>query len=325
MNLQDLERITYRRLGKPNPTSPDSEVQTRIRQFLNERHRRLLRMFPQLRDDVLTFASVSGTPRYALPEQGVARVNRIWETTNDRTLEMWSLSRLRAEDPDPQSSTPWAWVPLSYTQVHTQPSDASEVFAKSTSASDTTQTIYVEGIITGGYRRTASVTLTGATAVTLASAITNFIQIDKCYLSAAAVGIVTLHEDSGSGTELSRIAIGDTYAKFLSFLLYPTPSGAVTYTCDITRAVGDMSNATDEPLLPVDFHDLLAVGARLDEYEKADDSRRKIAEVEWDEGVKELTSWIVAHPDYSPSLGGGSPGISRLGAWYPADQSGARF
>lgn len=318
MTLQELERITYRRLGKGNPTSPDSETQTRIRQFINERHRKLLRKFPHLRDDVMTFASVNATQRYALPEHGVARINRIWETTNDRRLDMKSLTWLRTQDPDPQSSTPWAWVPLSYTQVATQPSDASEVFVDSTAGD--TGTCFVEGIIAGGYRRTASVTMTGTTAVSLSTTITNWIQIDKFYLSAAAVGIVTLHEDVSGGTELSRIAIGDTYAKFLSFLLYPTPSAAITYNVDITRAVGDMSQANDEPLLPVDFHDLLSVGARMDEYEKSDDlGRRRIAEKEWDDGEKELTSWITSHPDYRPTLHREPRGISTLGAYFPAD------
>jgi hypothetical protein len=317
MTLRDIERSIYRRLNK-NASVPNAETQARVREFINSRHRMLMRKFPQLRDDVLTFASVASQQRYGLPEQGIARINRIWETTNDRTLELRDLSWLRTNDPDPQTSTPCAWIPLSYTQVHTQPSNASEVFVDSTSASDTCRA-FIEGVITGGYRRKAEVTMTGTTAVSLDTTITTWIQIDKFYLSEEAVGTVTLHEDASGGTELSQIAIGDTYAKFLSFLLWPTPSDVITYTCDITRSITEMDKPTDEPLLPVDFHDLLCIGARLDEYEHTDDSRRTLAEVEWDEGVKALTSWIVAHPSTRIDLNGAqAPGRSRLGGWYPA-------
>lgn len=318
MTLRDIERMVYRRLSK-NIGTPNPETQERIRGFINERHRMLLVKFSQLRDDVMAFDTVAEQQDYAIPEHGIARINRIWETTNDWALEQRSLSWLRTEDPDPQTGTPVFWIPQSYSQVHTQPDDASELFVDSTSASDTGR-CYIEGIRTGGVRAVAEVTMTGTTAVSLDATLVDWVQVDKFYLSQAAIGTVTLHEDASGGTELSRIGIGDTYAKYLTFLLYPTPAGVTTYYLDVTRAIEDMKNPLDEPLLPMDFHHLLAVGARLDEYEKLDDSRRRTAEVEWDEGVKALTSWLVAHPSTSIDLNAerGSVGRSRLGAWYPA-------
>lgn len=319
MTLRDLERAVYRRLNK-NASVPNHETQQRIRTFINERHRMLLRKFSHLRDTTLAFDTVAGIQAYALPEQGIARVNRIWDTTNDYSLEQRSLGWLRSVDPDPPQATPTYWIPEGYAQVHTQPDDASEVFVTSTSASDVNR-CYVEGMITGGHRRTAEVTMTGTTAVSLSATIANWIQIDKFYLSEDAVGTVTLHADSGAGDELSKIAIGDTYAKYLSFLLYPTPSAVVEYACDVTRWIADMVNPLDEPLLPADFHDLLSIGARLDEYEHSDDSRRRLAEVEWDEGVKDLTSWLVAHPSVRIDLNtemARAGERSRLGPWYPA-------
>lgn len=318
MTLRDLERSVYRRLNK-NASVANAETQQRIRGFINERQRDILVDYPQLRDTTLSFDSVASTQAYALPEQGIARINRIWETTNDQFLEQQSMTWFRRAVPDPQTGTPWAWVPDSGVQVHTQPSNASEVFVDSTSASDVNR-CFVEGLITGGHRRTVEVTMTGVTAVSIATSITSWIQIDKFYLSEAAVGTVTLHEDASGGTELSRIAIGDTYAKYLSFLLYPTPSAVVAYTADVSRGIFDMVNPLDEPLLPQDFHLMLAVGARLDEYEHTDDGRRRIAEVEWDRWTKKLTSWIVAHPSVRIDLNaeGGGSGASRLGGMFPA-------
>ena len=172
----------------------------------------------------------------------------------------------------------------------------------------------------GGYYRTASVTLTGTTAVTLSASITNFIRITKCYLSAVGVGIVTLHEDSGAGTELSRLAIGDVRAQFSSLLLIGTPSAAITYTCDVLRSIPDMTNDTDEPLIPEDFHDLILDKAERKELRKADDPNRiRVLDADILKGERELKSYVINHPDYRPRWDDAMPPqVSTLGPYYPA-------
>lgn len=295
---------------------------TRFQDRLNNRHRELMRQpgMERLRWGTITVASVANQQRYALPEQGIARINRLWDTTNRIKLTYRDLAWLREVDPDPITGTPEYWIPTGLEQVHTQPSNASEVFAVSTSASDTTQTAFLEGIITGGYRRTASVTLTGTTAVSLNTAITNWILIDKFYLSATAVGIVRLREDSGTGTELSQIAIGDNHGKFLSFLLYPTPSAAVTYTGDITRTIPTLSNDTDEFWIPEDFHDVVVDGAELSEIAKADDpSRFAMLSRQWEDGKKLLKFWVQDHPDWQPVMTGGRTRTRVEQSWLIAD------
>ena len=321
MNFLNLKTRLAIRRGAVSGTL-QSDTNTRYGHAVNEVHRQLLRMtgMESLRHGVITFASVASTPQYALPVQGIARVNRIFETTNDRKLEYKTLGWLREHLPDPQTTTPWAWCPVGYEDVHTQPSDASEIFVKSTSGSDTTQTCYIEGYITGGYYRTASVTLTGTTAVTLSASITNFIRITKCYLSAVGVGIVTLHEDSGAGTELSRLAIGDVRAQFSSLLLIGTPSAAITYTCDVLRSIPDMTNDTDEPLIPEDFHDLILDKAERKELRKADDPNRiRVLDADILKGERELKSYVINHPDYRPRWDDAMPPqVSTLGPYYPA-------
>lgn len=315
MNFLALKQRLARRRNK-NASTIDTLTNARLGDFFNEVHRELLSKpgMAKLRDDVTTFATVASQQRYALPEQGIAKLNRVWDATGQWRLRKRDLAWLREVDPNPPTGNAEYWIPLSYTQVHTQPADASEIFAKSTAVGDTTQTIYVEGIITGGYRRTASATLNGTTAVTLNSAITNFIQIDKCYLSAVAVGIITLHEDSGSGTELSRIAIGDLYAKFLSFLLYPTPAAVRTLSVDFTRGIADMSNDTDEPLIPEDFHDLLIDLADLKELTKGKDSRYDNVQQHATQRMADFKYWMFGQDD--DTQGAENVG-SNLGSMFP--------
>ena len=311
MTLSDLEADVYRRLGKN--TTADTATQTRIRAFLNQRQRRILSDIGigHLRDDVFTFASVIAQQRYALP-QGVSRIHRIWETTNDRTLRMLSLAELREYEPDPVSGTPDYFVPLGYTAVAAQPSDASAIYAKSTAAGDT-QNLTIEGVLSTGERRTVTQALTGVTALQIGT-LSTFVVIERVYVATAAAGTITVHEDSGSGTELARITLGATAPRYYSILLYPTPAAAITYYVDAAFEIADMSVAGDVPYLPPDFHYLLSVGARLDEYEKTDDpKRRQMVEREYREGVMAL-KWYL---NGLPSLTGPPPRRSNLGAFFP--------
>lgn len=323
MTLSGYLAELYRRLN--HPASPASATTTRLTALLNEGLQELISQ-PGLgswlaqHQPALTFDSVASTPIYALPP-GVSRVEGIRETTNDRTLAMRSREWYHAQQPDPtnETGTPEVWVPYGFQAVAKQPSNASEVFVDSTSAADT-NTAYIEGIRTGGYPRTLSVVMTGTTAVSLGAAITDFVQITKFYLSAAAVGAVTLHEDASGGTELARIPIGETFSRYQAIALWPTPSSAITYTVDGERDLPDMSNNTDEPPFPRRFHRILTDYALWKEYEKLDDDRAPAAERRWKQGVSDLRYFVTCPPDYLPVAGERrNLGRSRLGAYYPAD------
>lgn len=324
MTLAELLAAAYDECAYQGTPAP--AIVSRLTRFLNEGHRAILAE-PGLErlvdsDDPFSVASVANQARYVLPE-AVAAIRSMSEHTNDRTLDALSLDQYRRYEPNPTTvtGTPTHYVPIGKVHVALQPSNASELFVLSTSASDTTQTAYVEGIITGGYRRTASVTLTGTTAVSLSSAIPSFIEVEDFYLSAAAVGTVTLLEDSGVGTELARITIGQRRPTYYGFYLWPTPAAVVTYLVDYRRALIDLVNATDAPSLPADFHPMLVAYAVMREFEtKREPARVVVAKARYDRYLSRLkysTQWTS---DELPVLGRGRTlGRSRLGGWYPAD------
>jgi hypothetical protein len=129
---------------------------------------------------------------------------------------------------------------------------------------------------------------------------------------------VTLHEDSGAGTELARIAIGDAYAKYQSFLLYPTPAAVVTHYMDVTRSIKDMSEDFDEPLIDEDFHDLLLDMADLKELVKGDDpDRHRLVEAHRVKRRAEFREWLFCGGDAADGATDDHDG-SNLGSWYPA-------
>lgn len=323
MTLAQILADLYRRTN--HPTSPASAVTTRLTAYVNEGLQELYSL-PGLGAWVtqhvppLTFASVASTATYTLPP-GVARIESITEATNYRRLSMQSRDWYYAQQPDPTSSTgtPDTWIPLGWSAVAVQPSNASEIFIKSTSASDT-NTVYIEGIRTGGYPVSLSTTMTGTTAKSLSASFTDIAEVTKFYVSAAAIGSITLHEDSGVGTELARIPIGQTFARYQQIALYPTPASAITYTVHGERDTPDMSQTVDEPMIPARFHRLLVDYALWKEWEKVDDTRAQGCQQRWQKGVSDLKYFLTCPPDYLPVSGRGqTSGRSRLGGWYPAD------
>lgn len=314
MTFLEILQDSYRRLGFSS--TPASDVITRIKAFANETHRAILSDpdLTRLRDGSMTFASVADQAEYGLTPAAI-RISSITERTNDRRLVELSLDELRALDPAlTATGDPEAYIRLGNAAVALQPSNASELFLKSTSASDT-QVAYVEGFTTGGYPRADSVTLTGVTAVSLDTGITTWERVTKLYLASNAAGVVTLHEDSGSGTELARIGIGQKSTRYQAIQLYPTPSQGITYYVDGQFAVTDLVQDTDVPLLPDDFHDLIGLGIRVKEYEKTDDARIARAVQDFQVRKNALRYWVISSADTSAARS--SFGHSTLGPWYP--------
>jgi hypothetical protein len=305
--------------------SPSGPVTTRLTRWINEGVRAILAEPGLTRladsDSPLPIASVASTARVVVPE-AVARILSLTERTNDLSLKAMDLQTYRTLDPDAASTsgTPTHFVPIGRVAVATQPSNASELFVDSTSASDTS-TAYVRGLVTGGYRRTAAVSLTGTTAVTLSSSITSWIEVEDFYLSANALGTVTLVEDASGGTELAQITIGQKRPRYYAFYLWPTPAAAVTYYVDYRRELVDLVNPTDEPPLPTDFHPILIAYAVMKEREHKDETERLLI------ARNHYQSWLSKLKYHTQTLSNEIPvsgrrpmsGRSRLGAYYPAD------
>ena len=316
MTLTTILADCYRRLNYES--SPASAVSTRLTAFINDVQRQILNRhgMESLRRATLTFDSVASTATYALPLT-VSRILAMTETTNDRRLDAMGVQEYKSIAPDPTSltGTPERYVPMGFSAVSTQPSNASQLLVDSTAAE--TPTAYLESVRTGGYSSSVSTAMTGVTAKNLGPA--DVIAVNKFYLSAAAVGTVTLVEDVEGGTVLATIPIGSTFARYSTIALWPTPSAVIPYTVDAEREIPDMANGSDEPLLPNDFHWVITAGVRFLEYEKQDDTARTSrARQEFEQGIKDLRWWLLANPCAVVSANPRRRPASRLGAWYPA-------
>lgn len=324
MTLGSLLSAAYQDCGYQS--SPGSDVVARLTRYLNE-GLQATAAEPGLTgllaaNEPLALTTVAGQARYVVPE-AVSQILSITDRTNDRALSSMTLDEYRRADPDPSDTSGLSerWVPLGLSPVAKQPSDASQLFLLSTSASDT-NTAYVEVVTANGYRRALSVAMTGTTAVSLSAAVTDIASVEDFYLSAAAIGTVTLLEDSGLGTELARITIGQTQPHYQAFYLWPTPSAAVTYYLDYRRELDLMVQTNDEPVLPIDFHPMLVKYAAFREWELKDDSRAPVARAQYDRWLSRLKYRLAQRGDTVPVLSAGAyaRGRSRLGGWFPEDR-----
>lgn len=315
---QCYDRLNYQ------STPSSAAVIARIKGFVNETQQELAGdpALTSLMRGSITFASVAAQQTYGVPPV-IARVMAMRELTTKRKLWPKSLGWYRTVAPDPStmSGTPAYYVMLGPQAVAKQPSAASELFAKSTSASDTAVHVLAEVIRSGsGQPQLIDVTLNGTTAVTLGATVTDIVEVRDWYLSVAAVGTVTLTQTSGIGTELARIGIGQLRSRYELVALYPTPASAITYLVDYEIDASDLVQDTDEPYwLPSRFHRLLATGARAKEYEKTKDDRLTSALSMFERERNHLLAYVNNPPDSGVLLPvAEGVGISDLVGQYPA-------
>lgn len=114
MTLNDIELASYRRTGYAD--TPAVEVTTRMRQWINIWHQRLLARpgIELLRDATTFFPSVANQPTYVLPA-GVRRIKKILERDTPTALRMESHGWVREIDPgDTAIGTPEVWAPITW-------------------------------------------------------------------------------------------------------------------------------------------------------------------------------------------------------------------
>ena len=295
----------------------DAATEARLASYLNQRQRRLLTMpgLARLRDATITFTSVVNQPDYALPN--LSKIARIWELTNERTLFEMTLQDYRLIQPAPMQGTPEAFIWRGHQVVAQQPEAPTTLRVMSSHASDTTVVVYVEGVVTGGWPRSASITLNGVDPINIAAAVATWERVDKFYLAAPTLGAITLMDSANR--MLAVIAPGQLTSIYTGLTLYPTPSDVITYYVDITRTVTDLVHGSDQSVIPTDFADVLVLGSLADEYQHLSDARWQLVMTEYKERENQLKYWLAESAVGRPfGLARGWQRPSQLGAWNPA-------
>lgn len=324
---QILDRVCRRfgYLGTPLP----QEITTRLTDYINESHRELCAMpgMDKLRDDVMAITAYTGIARTGLPPI-VARINAITDRTNNVKLEQVPLRQLRIMDPAQRmiGGYPQRFAFIGRQAVYRQPGGstpaASGVWAASTAAGDTTPKVYVESVVTGGVPNmtlVAGTVLTGTARVQIGT-LTTHLEVTKFYVDVPCTGTVSLYDAAVAGNELAAIPIGHRNSRYQAVEWSPIQQQDTTEYVDFQRQITDLQDASDEPILPPDFHELLVLGASLREFKSTDDSRYDQTLQEYERMKVALKNFVMNNGDRVSSLRPIRQPWSILGGNYPADR-----
>lgn len=327
MTFQAIQQAVYRRVKLPD--SPSAADSTRIKQFINLWYRRLLAMpgMDRFRDTTLTFASVANQKKYGLP-QAISRVRDIYDLTNQRRVLPRTMDYLRNVDPGLTATSSFVenWIPLNGwgAELVELTSTGVGLWVVSDNAADTTIKVFVETIRLGGVRAGTAVsggTLVTGTARAAIGSLTDHIEVVKFYVDVAPAGTLSLMDAAAAGNTLSQITPGRTQARYFMLQLYPTPGAAVTYSVDCQRAIEDLVQATEEPLIHEDYHHALVHLATADEWQNRNDDRWKDERADGMNIVSDMRHAVTTTPDELAVQRGprGTPQrVSRLGGYFPS-------
>lgn len=305
--------------------SANTDIQARVKRYINAGHRNILRRsdLKNLRNGTLSFTSVVGQAYYGFVE-AFDVIQQFTQQTNDRYLIPKTLDWLRQMDPGLRMiGTPTNYVDMGWQPVFQHPASTG-VWAVSTTT-DTTQTVRLRGIrANGDDSPEADAVLTGTTRVQIGT-ITDYILIKAFTLSAAGAGTISLYDASTGGNELARLPIGVLGRRWKVGRLWPTPSAALAYTVDGQLTIAPLVNASDMPMLPEEYHDILTVYARRRVATWLGDVNRfQMADGEFREWIARLRAYSEFPPNFAPRVANrqSATGWNNLGGMYPADGDG---
>lgn len=318
MTLSQMLQILYDRLDYED--APPASIVRRLTGYINETQREVFRLkgMSALRRRVLPFSTIASSP-YAVMAQPMSQVFACVDRTENNVLYPRDVTWIWGRDPGQTlTGSPDCFALLDYMAPVVQDvPTAAQLYAVSTSASDTTQNVYLEGIDENGYRRTAGpVTLTGTTPVSLSSTITNWLTVTRWYMSASAVGFVSVQ--NSTPLVLGTITPGELRPAYTKLLLSPTPDSVQTLYAYGMIEIYDLVNAFDYSLFPADFAHVLVSGALEKEFMKREKPpmaglhmRKK------DETIKDLRAFLQS-AQAQQTNGQSTAGFSALGPYFPS-------
>ncbi len=217
--------------------------------------------FPHLRRET-TFSTVAGQRLY-IPTAPVSRILTMKIPSLNRYLPKINENKLDRANPDSAVETtygsPQYWILDQWVGALVQPAAGGiRPYVVSSSASDTTPVVTIEGIVAGEVDREI-VTLTGTTAVQAAKTYTEIHSVSK---SIKSVGKVTVQNLATSPTIIycTLSPLGYT-KKYWQLAMHPIPDAIYTVYYKFIPWLPELVNRSDQPQMPEDCHELVIKAA----------------------------------------------------------------
>lgn len=243
-----------------NIQDTSSDMLTKIGVYINDRYeevrKRIKHALTSYARADYTFSTVAGTEDYVLP-QDIGEVISVIDKTNriqlvGLTVSDWIDKNYSAIDTQASVNN----YVIFDSPVKAQPSASGVVSVVSSSASDTTQSVYVRGLDADGVETSESITLTGTSGANGSISFSRIIGISK---SAVSVGNVTVTRDA---VTLSVLAPNALESRFKIMRMVSIPSSVIVVEIQYLQKFLPLINAYDYPL--IDCGDILEAGATAD-------------------------------------------------------------
>lgn len=204
----------------------------------------------------LTLTTVANQKEYTLSSLvDVGKQIIMTDRTSPKKITVISRQDLLERVPDPGNHTgnpEFAYL-SGYSPVANQPTSASTLSLVSSSASDTTAVVKIEGLNASGVLVGEEVTLNGTTPVVTTNTYSRILsRANNGYL----VGILTITSNAGVVTN-AVVGPRQRQGLYPKFVLYPTPSDARTLYYDAYMILPELVNNNDFSLIPEQYHNAL--------------------------------------------------------------------
>jgi len=239
-------------------TDTSTTIQGIIKNYINRRYFQILRATNwEYINDSYTFPTIAGTQNYVLPDDfGKPLVVR--DATNNKEIKEIDYQALISKNISNFSSS---GTPEQYSiledKIQNQPTSSSILTIVSSSASDTTQSIFVRGISSGS-ETYETVALNGTSSASTTNSYTRIISISKDTVSS---GIVTATSNSGAVTIVS-ISPVITTPFFKKIAFHYVPASVITISIPYYVKPSPMIDDNDYPI--IDIADGIEIGAMAD-------------------------------------------------------------
>ena len=228
----------------------------RISNYINIRYEDILRRFNvNLYNYDYSFTTTAGTSDYALPSDYGKCIGALDNTNNKELGDLVSLEKIYRNNPTELTTqgNPTNYVTFN-SPVMKQPSTAAIPAFVSSSTSDTTQKIFIRGLLASGAEVTESVSLNGTTSVPAVNSYKHYKQISK---DGDTVGTITGTHGSDNITVLSPKVLT---SKYTIMRLWYTPNTTLTIKFPYVIKPLPLIEDDDYPLL--DIENILEIGAK---------------------------------------------------------------
>lgn len=206
------------------------------------------------------FTSTANSRKYFL-NFNFCKIISIIDETNNRELYPTNEAELESADPDLSfTGTPSHWAFRGLEFLRAQPSASGVITIVSSSASDTTQKVRINGLISGS-ADTELLTLNGTTTVTGTKTWDAGTEAQPSIFSISKDGTTTGRITVARSDTLAVIAPNDYIEERQPIYLYPIPTATNTYRIRGYKRPRVMVNSEDFPDLPSAFHELVLLGA----------------------------------------------------------------